>query len=161
MSLPQRQEKVTEFMRDCFMERLDVEPKFAQLRNRAPTFCWISRFNSLGIILPKIDSIWNEWCSIDAPETSCSPLPRIRSHSMEVVSKRRSATFFRFNVRSLSSAMARIPNITSLVRSGTCEKLSRQCSAASRTRSRSGLPVKPVGSDHRDRGRLYGSGGRG
>ena len=67
MLSPQRQEKVTEFMRDCFMERLDVELKFAQLRNRAPTFCWISRFNSLGIILPKIDSIWNEWWSIDTP----------------------------------------------------------------------------------------------
>ena len=67
MLSPQRQEKVTEFMRDCFMERLDVELKFAQRRNRAPTFCWISRFNSLGIILPKIDSIWNEWWSIDTP----------------------------------------------------------------------------------------------
>jgi hypothetical protein len=67
MLTPQRRDEVVEFIRDCFAERLDMEQEFAQLRSQAPTYCWIHRFNSLGIVLPKIEPIWNVLWSLETP----------------------------------------------------------------------------------------------
>lgn len=74
MLSPQRREKVIEFFRDSFIERLDGERTFAQVRNRFPSVSWIARFNSLGIILPGIDQIWNEWWSLDTPGRAIAAL---------------------------------------------------------------------------------------
>ncbi len=62
-----RREKVMEFFRDSLTERLDQENSFTEVRNRFPSVSWIARFNSLGIILPRIDLIWNELWSLETP----------------------------------------------------------------------------------------------
>lgn len=67
MLTPRQQEGVFEFFRDSFLERLDIERGFAQIRNKTPTVVWINRFNSLGVIIPKIEPIWNAWWSLDTP----------------------------------------------------------------------------------------------
>ncbi len=74
MLTPQQQRDVLEFFRDGFLERLDIERRFAQLQNKIPSVAWMGRFNSLGIILPKIDLIWNPWWSLDTPGRAIAAL---------------------------------------------------------------------------------------
>jgi hypothetical protein len=73
MTAAQR-EAVYEFFRDSFLERLDLERTFAEIRNDAPSASWIDRFNSLGIIMPRIDMIWNEWWKLATPGRAVAAL---------------------------------------------------------------------------------------
>jgi hypothetical protein len=73
MTAAQR-EAVYEFFRDSFLERLDLERGFAEIRNGSPTFCWIGRFNSLGVIMPRIEWIWNAWWTLETPGRAVAAL---------------------------------------------------------------------------------------
>ena len=56
-----------EFFRDSFLVRLDQERGFIYRASRTPAYGWISRFNSLGLVMPKIDLLWKAWWSLDTP----------------------------------------------------------------------------------------------
>lgn len=65
LSSPQQRAKVFEFMRDCFLERLDHERGFDCEGGKAMAHGWIYRFNSIGLVLPKINEIWEAWWTLD------------------------------------------------------------------------------------------------
>jgi hypothetical protein len=66
MLTPEQRTAVVEFFRDSFLARLDVETHiFPQEHDEESAFTWLRRLNSLGIILPNIDLIWNAWWSLD------------------------------------------------------------------------------------------------
>ncbi len=65
MLTPQQQDEVIEFFRDSFLQRLDAEPTVVQPSIRADPFGWICRFNSLGIIIDRIESIWEPWWKME------------------------------------------------------------------------------------------------
>ena len=73
MTAAQR-EAVYAFFRDSFLERLDLERTFAEVRNNAPPASWIARFNSLGVVMPRIDIIWNEWWKLETPGRAVAAL---------------------------------------------------------------------------------------
>jgi hypothetical protein len=73
MTAAQR-EAVYEFFRDSFRERLEIERGFSEMRNDQPTFCWIDRFNSLGMIMPRIELIWNDWWTLETPGRAVAAL---------------------------------------------------------------------------------------
>ncbi len=59
--------EVCEFFRDSFLERLDVEQELSPIPSECPSTAWIGRFNSLGLIIPRIEVIWNSWWSLETP----------------------------------------------------------------------------------------------
>ena len=61
MVTPQQRDAISEFIRDSFLERLDAEPGFAYEGSRTPAYGWIGRFNSVGLIMPRIDLLWEPW----------------------------------------------------------------------------------------------------
>src|SRR5688572_22236798 len=67
MLTPRQRESVFEFFRDGFLERLDAERGFAMPADRTTAFAWLQRFNSLALITPRIDLVWNPWWSIETP----------------------------------------------------------------------------------------------
>jgi hypothetical protein len=67
MLTPQQRAGVIDFFRDSFLSRLDRERGFTYRGSKTPAYGWMHRFNSLGIILPGIDVIWNSWWSCDTP----------------------------------------------------------------------------------------------
>lgn len=73
MTIDQRAAVVT-FFRDSFLERLGIERRFASTRNRAATYSWIYRFNSLGLVIPNIEVVWNAWWQLDSPEQAVAAL---------------------------------------------------------------------------------------
>lgn len=74
MLSPVRREQVMEFFRDSLVERLERQHVFATVRNRFPSTSWICRLNSLGIILPNIELIWNELWLLDTPGRAIAAL---------------------------------------------------------------------------------------
>ncbi len=67
MLTPKQRTAVYEFFRDSFLERLDAERGFLRSATEYPACGWVARFNSLGLIMPQIDMIWNSWWSLDTP----------------------------------------------------------------------------------------------
>jgi hypothetical protein len=66
MLTPEQRTAVAEFFRDSFLACLDVETHiFPQNQDERLAFAWLRRFNSLGVILPNIDLIWNAWWSLE------------------------------------------------------------------------------------------------
>ena len=74
MLTPERREAVHEFFRDSFLERLDTERGFFCSRNELDPFAWIRRFNTLGIIMPRIDLVWESWWSLETPGRAVAAL---------------------------------------------------------------------------------------
>ena len=67
MLTAQQLDEVCEFFRDSFLERLDVERELSPVPSKFPSTAWIDRFNSLGLVIPWIEVIWNSWWSLDTP----------------------------------------------------------------------------------------------
>jgi len=66
--LTQEQRQATyEFFRDSFLERLDAERGFLNWRSRRSGCAWMYRFNSLAIVMPRIDMLWNPWWALETP----------------------------------------------------------------------------------------------
>lgn len=66
MLTPEQRTAVAEFFRDSFLARLDIETHvFPKDADKRPAFAWLRRFNSLGIILPNLDIVWNAWWSLE------------------------------------------------------------------------------------------------
>ena len=66
VSLEQRQ-AIYDFFRDSFLMRLHAERGFVYTGMKTPAYAWIGRFNSLGMIMPGIDNLWNAWWSMATP----------------------------------------------------------------------------------------------
>ncbi|MCA9087244.1 MAG: hypothetical protein KDA90_01275 [Planctomycetaceae bacterium] len=64
MNNDQRQE-VFEFFRDSFLERLDSESESVTSTSVRLKPKWIYRFNSLGMVMPRIDLIWCPWWEME------------------------------------------------------------------------------------------------
>lgn len=56
-----------EFFKDSFLLRLDQERGFVYQASSTPAYGWMSRFNSLGLVMPRIDLLWNAWWSLETP----------------------------------------------------------------------------------------------
>jgi hypothetical protein len=74
MLSPERRDAVYEFFHDSFSIRLDAERGFDDSGRRLRPFRWIGRFNSLGIVMPRIDLLWNSWWSLDTPGRAVAAL---------------------------------------------------------------------------------------
>jgi hypothetical protein len=74
MLTPARREAVYEFFRDSFTSRLDAERGFLDLGSETPVHIWIGRFNSLGIVMPRIDLLWESWWGLDTPGRAVAAL---------------------------------------------------------------------------------------
>jgi len=64
MLTPEQRLRVSEFLKDSFLCRLDatqeVEPRWHH-----PDYGWLHRFNSLGLVLPGIAPIWKAWWTME------------------------------------------------------------------------------------------------
>jgi hypothetical protein len=67
MVTPDQIHGIYEFFRDSFLVRLDQERGFVYQASRTPAYGWTARFNSLGLVMPRIDLLWNTWWSLDTP----------------------------------------------------------------------------------------------
>ena len=67
MVTPERRDAIHEFFRDSFSERLDAERGFIYVGSKTPAYGWIHRFNSLGVVIPRIDLLWDSWWSLETP----------------------------------------------------------------------------------------------
>jgi hypothetical protein len=63
-----------DFFRDGFLDRIEAERGFVYEQSRDPLIssgnsanAWILRFNSLGIVAPVIQQIWDAWWTLDHP----------------------------------------------------------------------------------------------
>lgn len=65
---------VYEFFRDSLLERIDVERGFIRSPEDYPAYGWIARFNSLAMVMPRIDLIWNAWWRLDTPGRAVTAL---------------------------------------------------------------------------------------
>lgn len=74
MMTPDRREAVYEFFRDSFLLRLDQERGFAYQGSRTTAYGWMCRLNSLGIVMPRIDLLWNSWWALDTPGRAVAAL---------------------------------------------------------------------------------------
>ncbi|MDG3007176.1 hypothetical protein [Paludisphaera mucosa] len=69
-----RREAVYAFFRDAFLERLDAERGFVAAGMRTPAYGWMGRFNSVGLIMPRIDLLWEPWWSLETPGRAVAAL---------------------------------------------------------------------------------------
>ncbi len=67
MVTPEQRDAIIEFFRDSFLERVDAERGFVFSGGLTPAYGWMSRFNSVGLIMPRIDLLWEPMWSVDTP----------------------------------------------------------------------------------------------
>jgi hypothetical protein len=65
---------VYEFFRDSFLDRLDAQRGFLRPVADYWSYSWVARFNSLGLIMPRIDIIWDSWWSLRTPGRAVAAL---------------------------------------------------------------------------------------
>lgn len=61
MLTPEQRVEVYGFFRDSLISRLDAERGFIYSGSKTPAYSWMARFNSLGVVMPRIDIIWESW----------------------------------------------------------------------------------------------------
>ncbi len=67
MLSPKQSAYVFDFFRDSFLVRVDQERGLDYVKPTTLTYSWLRRFNSLGLIMPRIDLLWDAWWSLDTP----------------------------------------------------------------------------------------------
>lgn len=65
MLTPRQRIQIADFLCESLMERLDAERGLTFAGSGASAFGWMSRLNSLGIVMPIIPRIWEAWWSLD------------------------------------------------------------------------------------------------
>jgi hypothetical protein len=71
---PGQRAAVHELFRDSFLERLDAERGFIHAGSKTPAYGWMGRFNSVGVVMPRIDLLWNPWWSLETPGRAVAAL---------------------------------------------------------------------------------------
>lgn len=74
MMTPERRDSIYGFLRDSFLDRLDAERGFVYSGMETPAYGWMSRFNSLGLTMPRIERLWEPWWSLDTPGQAVAAL---------------------------------------------------------------------------------------
>lgn len=74
MMVPERRDAIYEFFRDSFIERLDAERGFGYSGSNTPAYGWIHRLNSLGIVIPRMDLLWDSWWALETPGRAVAAL---------------------------------------------------------------------------------------
>lgn len=67
MVTPEQRQAIYQFMHDAFIERLENERGFIYAASSTPAYGWMYRFNSIGLVIPIIDRIWDSWWRLDHP----------------------------------------------------------------------------------------------
>jgi len=62
-----KQRSLYDFFRDGFLDRIEAQRGFAYQPSGKSANAWIFRFNSLGIVAPVIQQIWEAWWTLDHP----------------------------------------------------------------------------------------------
>lgn len=66
--------QVGELFVDSMLVRLDSETELRMSGSRASAHGWISRLNSLGLVMPVIPTVWAEWWKLDTTGRSISAI---------------------------------------------------------------------------------------
>jgi hypothetical protein len=74
MLTPHQRDEVCDFFRDSFLERLDTERSFVRSGSRTPAYGWMRRLNSLGLVAPCVEQLWEPWWSVETPGRAVSVL---------------------------------------------------------------------------------------
>ena len=74
MLTPGQRDEVFDFFRDGFLARLDAERGFVRPSGETSAYGWMSRFNSLGVVMPGIDRLWEPWWSCATPGRAVAAL---------------------------------------------------------------------------------------
>lgn len=74
MVTPTQQKQIFTFFYEAFLDRLDQERDFSTIAANPHAFDWIMRFNSLGLVIPLTEQIWNSWWSISSCGQAVSAL---------------------------------------------------------------------------------------
>jgi hypothetical protein len=69
-----QREQIFDFFRDGFLDRLDKERGFIYQAQLTPAYGWMMRLNSLGLVTPLIEPIWNAWWSMNSSGQAVSAL---------------------------------------------------------------------------------------
>jgi hypothetical protein len=67
MLTPEQRSSIFDYFKDCFLLRLDQERGFMYGASQTPAYGWMCRFNSMGIVMPRIDMLWQAWWTLDTP----------------------------------------------------------------------------------------------
>ena len=74
MVTPEQLAEILVFFKDSFLARLDRERGMVYQGSRTPAYGWMSRFNSLGLIMPRIEMLWDSWWSLNTPGRAVAAL---------------------------------------------------------------------------------------
>ena len=73
MVTQKQKQEIYKYFHDGFLDRIEQERGFIYSGSSTPAYAWISRFNSLGYIIP-INTIWTNWWKIDSLGKAVSAL---------------------------------------------------------------------------------------
>lgn len=59
--------QVCDFFRDGLMDRLELERGFDCKGSHAPAHGWYTGMNALGLVVPNLGSLWDEWWALSSP----------------------------------------------------------------------------------------------
>lgn len=71
---PSQHDQIFTFFHDGFLDRIDEERGFIYRDSHTPAYGWMHRFNSLGLITPLTEPIWNSWWSMNSCGQAVSAL---------------------------------------------------------------------------------------
>lgn len=79
MATPEERTEVWRFFRDAMLDRLDEERGFRRSGEPSRKFsdranAWLIRFNTLGLLMPGIGRLWNEWWRLETPGRAVAAL---------------------------------------------------------------------------------------
>src|SRR5258708_5497542 len=74
MLAPTQQQKVFTFFHDGFLDRVDQERGLIEVDSKWLPHAWLQRFNSLGLVVPIIEQIWESWWSLSSRGQAVSAL---------------------------------------------------------------------------------------
>jgi hypothetical protein len=74
MLTPIERMAVIDFFRDGFLDCVDLFPSLPQSGSYFAAYAWLRRFNSIGLMGPIIQCVWEEWWALDSPGKAFSAL---------------------------------------------------------------------------------------
>jgi hypothetical protein len=69
-----QREAICQLFHDGLIERIEAERGSVYRGSGTPAYAWMYRFNSLGLIAPVIERIWQTWWTLDSPGKAVSAI---------------------------------------------------------------------------------------
>jgi hypothetical protein len=66
MVISVQREAIFDFFEDGLLDRIDQERGFIYAGSQTPANAWIARFNSVGLVAPRIRQIWTRWWEMNS-----------------------------------------------------------------------------------------------